>query len=154
MIGQERKQPSGTVLRPKRLAIVLFLAVATLFAVSCSDDGDGSAGEVAADAGDRERFNDEIDGVVAMVADCFVSEGTDGRRYRTTVEVRNTSDTAHDVSVAIAADGGRGGVNDPIEVPAGASDAWAVVSVEETTDPIGDVECADYITGVTVTLGP
>lgn len=104
-------------------------------------------------SGNRELFNDEVDGVRAEVADCFVVEVSDGgRRYRTTIEVRNGSDAAQTVTVTVDADLGRGGVSDSFEVPAGASDAWAVTSDEETADEVGDVECADYIDGIQVTL--
>jgi hypothetical protein len=77
-----------------------------------------------------------------------------GRHYLTTIEVRNGSDLAQTVTVTVDADLGRGGVSDAFEVPAGASDAWAVTSDEETTDEVGDVECADYINGIQVTLAP
>ncbi len=108
-----------------------------------------------AQTGDRELFNAEVDGVRAMVADCFVLELSDGsRRYSTTLEVENGSDVAQTVTVTIDADLGRGGVSDSIEVPAGARDAWPVTSDAETADAIGDVECADYINDITVTLGP
>jgi hypothetical protein len=38
------------------------------------------------------------------------------------------------------------------EVPAGGRDAWPVTSDEATNDEVGDVECADYISGIVVTV--
>ena len=134
------------------------IAVSVLFALvlaSCSESDDRLRSEVAGGADDREVFNDEADGVRAVVADCFVVEvADDGRRYRTTIEVENGSGVAQTITVTVDADLGRGGVSDSFEVPAGARDAWAVTSEEETTDPVGNVECADYITGIGVTLSP
>jgi hypothetical protein len=135
------------------LIAALAVVVASALAASCASSDDTSATANTDSSDDRGVFVDEVDGVQAMVADCFVSEAsTDGRRYRTTVEVMNESSTAQTIAVTIAAELGRGGVSDAVEVPSGGSDAWAVVADEETTDPIGDVECADYILGVEVTL--
>ena len=148
------------------LSIVLAL---TLLVGACGDDDTGTAADTTgsgaaesdtdvADAGpddvdDRELFRAEVDGVTAVVADCFVSESSsDGRRYRTTVEVENRSDVDQAVTVTIEADDDRGGTGPTIDVPAGASDAWAVVSDGETTDAEGDAVCSDYITAITLTL--
>ena len=50
---------------------------------------------VPEETGDRGRFADEADGVRAVVADCFVTEASDGsRRYSTTIEVDNGADAA------------------------------------------------------------
>ena len=131
------------------------IALALFLAASCSGDDRGFRSEVAEGTDDREMFNDEDNGVRAMVADCFVTESpTEGRRYRTTVEVVNESKTARTITVTIRADLGRGGVSEAFEVPSGATDAWSVASDEETSDPVGDVECADYITGVELTVEP
>ena len=104
---------------------------------------------------DRERFNTEADGVRAAVADCFVRESsTDGRRYRTTVEVDNRSDREQAIRVTIVGDPGTGGTSDSFIVAAGAGDAWGVSSEGETKLPVGDVDCPSYITAVEIELGP
>lgn len=138
----------------RSLIAVLAVVVASALAASCAGGDDTSASTNADPVDDRQMFVDEVDGVRAMVADCFVSEAsTDGRRYRTTVEVVNESSTSQTIAVTIGADLGRGGVSDAIDVAAGGSDAWAVVAEAETTDAVGDVECGDYILSVAVTLG-
>ena len=137
------------------LVAVLVAGLTGVLVGACSDSDSGLVSTSPDSRNDREVFFDEVDDVRASVADCFVSETSDdGRRYRTTVEVVNSSSTAHAIVVTIEADFGRGGVSDAIEVPAGGSDAWAVVADEETTDPIGDVECGEYIVGMEVTLSP
>jgi hypothetical protein len=132
------------------------LIVGSLALWGCGDGDDDGGGDAQAEVadGDRELFSDEADGVRVEVADCFVVDLDGGRHYQTTIEVRNGSDLAQTVTVTVDADLGRGGVSDAFEVPAGASDAWAVTSDEETTDGVGDVECADYINGIQVTLAP
>jgi hypothetical protein len=108
---------------------------------------------VPEETGDRGRFNDETDGVRAAVADCFVREASDGsRRYSTTVEVDNDSGGAQLVTVAVVSDLGWGGVSDTFEVPAGGQDAWGITSEEATTEEVGDVDCADYISSIVVTV--
>jgi hypothetical protein len=110
--------------------------------------------EPATGSGNREPLHDEVDGVRAEVADCFVVEMSDGgRRYQATIEVHNGSDAAQKVTVTVDADLGRGGVSDSIEIPAGANDAWAVTSDEESIQEVGDVECTDYINAIRVGLG-
>ena len=140
------------------------LAAALLAGACGDDDTDPAADDVTAtdaeatdtgspDLEDRERFRVEVDGVTAAVADCFVSESSsDGRRYRTTVEVDNRSDVDHAVTVTIEAGDGRGGTGPTFDVPAGGADAWSVVSVDETTDPEGDAVCSDYITAIALAL--
>ena len=102
---------------------------------------------------DRGRFNDEVDGVRAVVVDCFVREGSDGsRRYSTTVEVDNDSGRTQLVAVTVVSDLGRGGLSDTFEVPAGRRDAWGITSEQTTAEKVGDVECADYINSIVVTV--
>lgn len=143
------------VLRP-RSAVSLTLIVA--LGVGCTGDDSGDdrdatsieAPEATVDIRQIYR-SDEIEGVVAMVADCFVVEDGDGAaRYSTTVEVDNTSGNLHAVAVVIDADEGRGGTSDTFEVPAGGKDAWAVVGEDTTTTPVGDVECTDFINAISV----
>lgn len=43
-------------------------------------------------------------------------------------------------------------MSDPVEVPAGAPDAWAVTSESETDAPVGDIECADHVLGIEVDI--
>ena len=132
--------------------------VATLsVGVACSSDDDGDVASddtpVAEDTGDvRQTYrSEEIDGVHAVVADCFVVEDAEGAaRYSTTVEVHNQSDDTHSVAVTIEADDGRGGISDAIDIPAGSRDAWAVVGTDATTTPVGDVECDDYVDAIGV----
>ena len=131
--------------------------VATLsVGVACSsDDGDVPPDGTPAveDTRDVRQIyrSEEVDGVHAVVADCFVVDDADGTaRYSTTVEVDNTSASLHSVAVVIDADEGGRGTSDTFEVPAGGKDAWAVVGEGTTTAPVGDVECTDYINAVSV----
>ena len=144
------------MLRAATIRVVVVFALALALTAACSDDDDGSipdATDSTAPADDRDLFNDEVDGVSAVVADCFVNEsGSTGRRYTTTVEVHNDSTATQAVTVTIIAEHGRGGVSEAVEVPASATDAWPVVADEETTDSVGDVECADYVTGVEISV--
>jgi hypothetical protein len=75
-----------------------------------------------------------------------------GHRYQTTIEVHNDSDRDRSTAVTIVADLGRGGTSDAIDVPAAASDAWAVTADAPTDDPIGDVECSAFVTAVELEL--
>ncbi len=146
---------------PAAIATCAVVLIAALAPIACGDDDtdtaeSGAAADQADGAGtdDRALYRDEVDGVIAVVADCFVSESAaDGRRYRTTVEVTNQSGADRTVTVGIEATDGRGGAGPAIEVPAGASDAWAVVSIDETTDAVGDAVCSDYVSAITITLG-
>ena len=144
----------------KQIAGLLVLGSCALWGCG-SDDGGGDVQsepvgtETAAGSDDRALFTVDVGGVRAQVADCFVVEVSDGsRRYQTTVEVANESDATQTVTVTIDADLGRGGVSDSFEVPAGAGDAWAVTSDAETDDEVGDVECADFINDIELSLGP
>lgn len=145
---------------PAAVAACAVVLIAAVVPIACGDDdtaadegGTAASQADGADIDDRARYQDDVDGVLAVVADCTVSETTaDGRRYRTTVEVRNQSEIDRTVTVGIEASDGRGGSGPAIDVPAGASDAWAVVSVDETTDVVGEAVCSDYITAITVTL--
>lgn len=134
--------------------IVAALAGAAAF-VGCGDSGTDESSDPATSSPveDRVRFVAESDGVRAVVADCFVVESTDGgRRYQTTVEVTNGSDSAADVTVVIDADLGRGGTSAAVEMTPGGTDAWAVTSDDVTSDPVGDVDCDTYVRGIEVTL--
>lgn len=133
------------------------LALVVALCCGCAGDGsDGDGSETLPDAADstlddRQIYRSEEEGVVAVVADCFVIEDADGAaRYSTTVEVRNTSTSTHAVAVVIDADEGRGGTSNTFDVPGGGTDAWAVVGDDTTNDPIGDVECTDFINAISV----
>lgn len=137
----------------------LVAAVVTMgvLGAGCSGDDPPVAQRVggADEQDDRERFNAEVEGVRVAVADCFVRESaTDGRRYRTTVEVDNQSQRDLTIRVTIVGDPGTGGTSDSFIVAAGGSDAWGVSSDEATTLPLGDVDCDSYITAVEIELGP
>ena len=139
----------------KPIAAVMFVSSVALF--GCSDapapQTDDTSHTDSTAPTDNRAISSEVDGVRAEVADCFVVETTDGlRRYQTTIEIRNESDVDRAVTVTVVADLGRGGVSDTIDVPAGASDAFAVTADETTTDETGDAECTSYIEGVEVTV--
>jgi len=139
------------VLRP-RSAVSLTLIAALGVGCTGDDSGDDRNETPEATVDIRQSYrSDEIEGVVAMVADCFVVEDGDGAaRYSTTVEVDNTSGSLHAVAVVIDADEGRGGTSDTFEVPAGGKDAWTVVGEATTTTPVGDVECTDFVNAISV----
>ena len=134
------------------------LALLVVLGCGCAGDGsDGDGSEISPDTADttlddRQIYrSDEVEGVVAVVADCFVIEDAEGAaRYSTTVEVRNTSTSTHAVAVVIDADEGRGGTSDIFDIPGGGTDAWAVVGDDTTNDPVGDVECTDFINAISV----
>lgn len=128
----------------RRVGATMLLAV-LVAAPGCSGSDD-------ARSDDRTQLSAESDDVRVEVADCFVVERDGDRRYQTTVEVHNESGESHAVAVTIVADLGRGGTSDPIEVPAGASDAWAVTAEATTDDPAGDAVCSEYVNAVEVTL--
>jgi len=139
----------------KQIAAVMVVSSVALF--GCSDDSDPQTDDtsqtISAAPTDNRELSSEVDGVRAEVADCFVVETADGlRRYQTTIEIRNESNVAQAVTVTVVADLGRGGVSDTIDVPAGASDAFAVTADETTDDEVGDAECTAYIEDVEVTL--
>lgn len=146
----------------KRCAVVAMIG--SLSFLGCGGDDEGGSGQAdpaellledaaSEETGDRGRFNDEADGVRAVVADCFVREASDGsRRYSTTVEVDNDSGDVQLVTVTVVSDLGWGGVSDTFEVPAGGQDAWGITSEAATSQAVGDVDCVDYISSIVVTV--
>lgn len=134
------------------------LALVVALGCGCAGDGsDGDRNDTSRDTADstlddRQIYRSaEVEGVVAVVADCFVIEDADGAaRSSTTVEVRNTSTSSHRVAVVIDADDGRGGTSDTFDIAGGGTDAWAVVGDSTTDDPVGDVECTDFINAISV----
>ena len=127
------------------------VAAAVLF-VGCGGGDDGSAGSSGSAPDDRFLFHDEEAGVRAVVADCFVVEVDGTRHLRTTVEVHNGSDAARRVIVTVSSTAGVDSDSAAVEVPAGASDAWAVTSRETTDAPRGAVECVDAVASVAVAV--
>lgn len=129
------------------------LAVVSLLVGCAGDEGDPT-GSTGSTADDRTTFHDEVDGVRAEVADCFVVEVDGARHLQATVEVRNGSDTAQTVMVTVSSSDGAETDGAAVEVAAGASDAWAVTASETTDAALGDIDCVDAVVGITVTVEP
>jgi hypothetical protein len=137
--------------------LMIGAALGGVLMIGCGG-GDGESTDTSSATGsevdDRVAFHDEVDGVRAEVADCFVVDLEGTSHFQATIEVRNRSDVARVVTVSLVGTDGAESDSPAVEVPAGGVDAWPITVEEQTDLPIGDVECSAHVTGLAVRTEP